>query len=729
MECDISHKNDSFNTTRELNKGMELHKAGHLHEARGVYRKILTHDPNHSDALHLLGFIAHQLGKNDEAVVLINKAIHCYPESSWYYNNLGLVKKEMGKLDEAIECYEKAIQLTPDLFEAHYNMGNTLQSMRHMSRAIFCYRNALVLNPDFAEAYFNIGVILKKQGKPDQAICSFQKCISLKIDHVEAYNEMGRAFKEQDRLDEAIGCYQKIIKIDTEYAEAYNNIGVILKQKGKYGEAVLFYRNAIHLKPDYPLAYNNLGAVLHEMNRLDEAASSYKTALRLNEAYANAHYNLANVYQNQGRIREAIAEYRQALEIEPDHLPAYQNLILTMYYNEAINNEEIFSETRTWWARLSKSFAGSFEHSHIPEESRRLRIGYVSPDFRRHSVSYFFLPLIEAHDRSNFEIFCYAEVKQPDGVTERIKRMCDGWRSTLGLTDAAVADQIYRDNIDILVDLAGHTKNNRLPVFALKPAPIQVSWLGFPGTTGMTVMDYRLTDNFADPEGQTDRYHAETLVRLPKGFLCYSPPDDAPKIRRLPALENDRITFGSFNNLAKINERVVMVWAQILHKVKDSCLLIKGKALADQSTKDGYVQLFLKNGIPSERIEIISYVPSISEHLSFYNKVDIGLDTFPYNGTTTTCEALWMGVPVITLLGNRHAGRVGSSILTRIGLEELILESEQKYVSKATELALGRKKLNSLRDEMRNRMEKSSLCDAKSFAQDMEAIYRYIRKS
>ena len=640
----------------------------------------------------------------------------------------GLKLHNAGHLREAQEVYQGILAGEVAHSDALRLLGLVHHQLNERDIALNLISKAIRISPENPWYYNDLGLVFKEIGQLDKAVKCYEKALEIAPDQGDIWKNLGNVYSADGQPDEAIACYQKILKIDPESAEAHNNVGVILKQQRKYNEAIPFFRNALNFRPDYPLAYNNLGTVLHETNRLSEAESSLKAALILDETYMNAHYNLANVFQNQGRIREAIAEYRAVLKTVPDHLPAYQNLLFSMYYDETIDNEELFSETRAWWVLLSNSIAGHFEHSRISETFRRLRIGYVSPDFCQHSVSHFFLPLLAAHNRINYEIYCYAEVKHPDTVTERIRKMCDVWRSTLDLTNEEMAQRIYSDNIDILVDLAGHTCGNRLPVFALKPAPIQISWLGFPGTTGMAAMDYRLTDNIADPEGQADRLHAETLIRLPKGFLCYSPPGDAPEVGKLPALANGRITFGSFNNRAKINERVISVWARILHQVKNSSLLMKGKALKDQSTKNEYFQLFLKYGIPTERITMMSHVPSISEHLALYNKVDIGLDTFPYNGTTTTCEALWMGVPVITLLGNRHSGRVGASILTRIGLAELILENEQKYVSKAVELALDLKKLYTLRNEMRNSMEMSSLCDAKSFAGDMEATYGQLWK-
>ena len=678
-----------FGITKALNKGLELYKAGHLHEAQKVCQEILRNAPDHSETLYYLGLVHHQLNENVKAINFICKAINFSPENPWYFNDLGLVFKSSGQLEKAIRCFEKAVSLHPSFAEAYANMGNVFLDKEKLEDAQCCYRKSLEIEPD-------------------------QKGL---------YNHLGNICSARGQLDEAIRCYQKILKIDPEHAEAYNNIGVMLKQKGKYGEAIPFFQNAIHLKPDYPLAYNNLGTVFHEMNQLAEAVSSFKTALHLDGTYVNAHYNLANAFQHQGRITEAISEYKRVLEIKPDHLPAYQNFLFTLQYDETAKNTEIFLETKTWWDQLRNALTGSFEHAYNHEAPHRLRIGYVSPDFRQHSVSYFFLPLIAAHDRSKFEIFCYAEVKKPDEITKQIKKMCDGWRSTSGLSDKAVAKCIHDDHIDILVDLAGHTRKNRLPVFALKPAPIQVSWLGFPGTTGMTVMDYRLTDNIADPIGEADKYHTETLIRLPNGFLCYSPPNDAPDVSDLPTLATGNITFGSFNNLAKISKRTISAWSQILRHTPGSNLILKSKALADESTKSYYLKLFLENKIPSDRIRMFSFIPFIHDHLTLYNQIDIALDPFPYNGTTTTCEALWMGVPVITLTGNRHASRVGTSLLNLIGLSELIAENIEVYVAKACQLASDLTHLSKLRNELRKRMKDSALCNAKSFACEVEYAY------
>jgi len=332
--------------------------------------------------------------------------------------------------------------------------------------------------------------------------------------------------------------------------------------------------------------------------------------------------------------------------------------------------------------------------------------------------------LMAAHHHDEFEVFCYAEVKQPDVITEQIRTAADHWYSTVGRTDMAVAERVHSDQIDILVDLAGHTANNRLGIFAAKPAPIQVTWLGYPNTTGVATIDYRLTDNIADPAAAADHLYSETLVRLPQGFLCYGPPGDAPDISGLPAAETNRITFGSFNALPKMNAAVIAVWSEILRQVPASHLLLKCKQLADAPTRQAYLDVFARHGIGADRIKMLERTPSLREHLTLYNNVDIGLDPFPYNGTTTTCEALWMGVPVITLLGDRHAARVGASILSNIGLTDLVAETEEDYAMKAIQLATNIEKLRGLRLNMRNRMTSSPISNAKCFANNMEITFR-----
>ncbi|MBW2709504.1 MAG: tetratricopeptide repeat protein [Deltaproteobacteria bacterium] len=717
----------------EIDAALQLHQSGQLEKARAIYERILQHNPKHPDALHLLGVVCHQSGKNDVAVDLISRAIKIDPEQPVFYNSLGSTLNDLHRIDEAIGCYQKAIHLKPDYAEAFCSLARIFRYEGKAREAVGCCEKAIQANPNFVEPHYLMGNLFFDQGMLDQAITCYRKTVRLDPGKAEAYCNMGNAFQARSRYDDAIACYEKAIQLNPGLVEVFANMGSALKEQGRRDDAMACYEKAVALKPNYAEAFNNMGNLFESTGKLGEAAACYRKAADLKPDFAEACANMGNVLKARGDITGAIIHYQKAVELKPDYDKAHSNLIFAMHYDPSVDSGAIFSESLAWWRRYGAPHISSLGVNRFDPNSRalskRLRIGYVSPDFRQHSVSSFFLPLLMAHDRNQTEIFCYAEVRRPDDMTARIRGLADHWRATVGWGDDAVARQIYEDRIDILVDLAGHTANSRLRVFARKPAPVQVTWLGYPGTTGMPVMDYRLTDDIADPEGEGDKHYSETLVRMADGFLCFSPSDGAPDVSRLPALDSGGVTFGSFNNLPKVNEKVIEVWSRILLQVPGSSLLLKNKSLADEATKRRYMDLFTRNGVAPDRINMLPATASISEHLTLYNRVDIGLDPFPYNGTTTTCEALWMGVPVITLRGNRHASRVGASILTRVGLEELIAVNEDDYVRRAAGLAGDLDRLTELRAGMRQRMMVSPLCDPPSFARAVEGIYRRIWKS
>jgi predicted O-linked N-acetylglucosamine transferase (SPINDLY family) len=424
-----------------------------------------------------------------------------------------------------------------------------------------------------------------------------------------------------------------------------------------------------------------------------------------------------------GLTQEAEQCYYRALQIRPDYAKTYHALLIAANYHSD-DPERIMREHLAWGEHHRSLKPEENRFANPPDPQRRLRLGYVSPDFRTHSVAFFLEPLLAHHDPATVEVYAYAHVPRPDAVTERLKTRVQGWRDIHGLSDDQVADLIRQDRIDILVDLAGHTANNRLLVFARKPAPIQVTYLGYPNTTGLTAIDYRLTDALADPPGETERYHTETLIRLPHGFLCYQPPSHAPAVAPPPAAVNGYVTFGSFNNLAKVTPKVVEVWARILKAVEGARVVMKNKSFSDAATRERCHEQFIRHGIERERIALRDRLTALEDHLGLYHQIDLALDTFPYHGTTTTCEALWMGVPVITLAGHTHAARVGVSLLTRVGLPELIAQNEDDYVERAVALAQDLPRLTELRATLRQRMTQSPLCDAPAFTRNLEAAYR-----
>jgi predicted O-linked N-acetylglucosamine transferase (SPINDLY family) len=676
---------------KTLQQAVTLHQAGQISKADILYRQILAEHPDHPEALHYSGILAHQVGKSGVAIELIGKSICHRPDYAKAHNNLGNVLNDQGKLEEAVASYQKA----------------------------------LVLEPDFVEAHNNLGSAFVKQGKLEEAVASFNKALTLKPGYIEAHSNLGNALSEQGKLEEAVASFNKALALEPDFVEAHNNLGSALVKQGKLEEAVASFNKALTLKPGYIEAHNNLGNALSEQGKFEEAVASYQKALTLKPDYAETHYNLGNVLSEQCKLEEAVASYRKALTLKPEYKEAYSNLLFCFNYMPGITQEAIYKESLQFGDRFSE-----YRHQETPtfendlSKDRRLKVGYVSPDFNSHSVAYFIEPAIKAHNREKVEIFCYANVKKIDEVTKRVQAEADHWCSIVGMKDEDVAARIKKDRIDILVDLAGHTRNNRLFVFALKPAPVQVTWLGFPNTTGLPTMDYRLTDEVADPEGEADGLHIEELIRLKHGFLCYQPMTSSPDVCSLPSQECGYITFGSFNNLKKVTVEVIKAWAGILNAVPSSRLLLKAKQLINDQTRKWIIKILEQEGIAEERIEMHSWMPNQADHLALYSRVDIGLDPFPYNGTTTTCEALWMGVPVITLLGDRHASRVGASILYRVGMNELVASSVEKYIELTSSLANDRKKLIEIRSCLRDRIQKSELVNRRLFADHLEEVYR-----
>ncbi|HMK49909.1 MAG TPA: hypothetical protein VK435_07635, partial [Thermodesulfovibrionales bacterium] len=427
----------------------------------------------------------------------------------------------------------------------------------------------------------------------------------------------------------------------------------------------------------------------------------------------------------QGKLDDAEQYFRTSMRLDPWRIKPYESLLMLMNYSDRYDASAIFSEHLNFARRFEAPLL-PFHAGHTREKVRDkvLRIGYVSPDFRRHSVNYFLEPVLASHDHDRFEVFCYSDVAVSDVVTERLRGYANQWRDIAGMTDEEAAQLVRRDGIDILLDLAGHTGFNRILMFARKPAPIQVSWLGYPNTTGLSSVDYRLVDSYTDPPGMTDPYYTERLVRLPRTFLCYVPENGGPPVGELPALRSGHVTFGSFNFFPKVSRTTVTLWSSILKALPGSRLILKAKAFSSESVCAKAREMFDAHGIPGERIELMSHKPSYSEHLATYNEIDIGLDTFPYNGTTTTCEALWMGVPVVSLGGTTHVSRVGLSILSNVGIPWLAARTHDEYVRIAVDLALDLEGLQLLRRSLREKLIESPLSDAKLFVSGLEACYR-----
>jgi len=741
------------------NLGNALREQGKLDEAVVCYREALVLNPSYAEAHSNLGNALKDLGNLDEAAVCYRRAVLLKPGIAEIHNNLGTVFKDQGKLDEAVSCYRQAVVLKPDYAEAHSNLGNAFRDQGKLDEAIAAFGQAIVLKPTLAEAHTNLGNALRDLGNLDEAVVSYRRALRLKPGIAEIHNNLGTLFKDQGNLDEAVNCYQQTLVLKPNYAEANSNLGNALRDQGKLDEAIAAFRQALVLNPTLAEAHTNLGNALRDRGKLDEAILCYQQAVVLNPNFAEAHSNLGNalndqgkldeaeicshralllkpgiaeihsnlgnVFKDQGKLDEAVAAYRQALVLKPDYADSHSNLLFCLNYVDDISNEEIYKESVCWNERHALRYRPSnVAYNNERRSDRRLRIGYVSPDLRTHSVAYFLEPLLQGHDRQAVEIFCYADVVQPDSVTTRLQGLADHWLMTIGLSDDKLAARIRTDGIDILIDLAGHTAHNRLGVFAREPAPVQVTWLGYPNTTGLDAIDYRLVDAVTDPVGEADACASETLLRLPSGFLCYGGPEGMPEPADPPCLTAATVTFGSFNNPAKVSPSTLDVWAKLLTRLPEARLLLKGKSFANATTRALFIARLGERGVAPERVELVAWAPSNIAHLALYERVDIALDPFPYNGTTTTCEALWMGVPVITLRGDRHAGRVGASLLSHGGLTDWIAGSVEDYVEIAVALAGNPSHLRDLRRSLRPHLKASPLCDSKAFAGQIEAAFR-----
>ena len=526
-------------------------------------------------------------------------------------------------------------------------------------------------------------------------------------------------------LEKAGKLCRKVLLKKPKHAQALHLLGLIAHQENDRVAAVEWYRKAVAAKPDFAQAHNSLGAVFLASKRLDEAVESFRKAISTRPDDVRALGNLGIVLKDCGLVEESVGAHRQALAANPAWHEARSSLLLTCHYLFENDVVSLLGEHRNWDSLHAGHLASIITlHANRRKIDRRLRIGLVSPDFKDHPVIRFLLPFLEHHDRNQIELFAYSHVAEPDQWTERVRKKVDHWRSLVNVPDTAAAELIRGDEIDILVDLAGHTNGNRLMVFAHRPAPVQATYLGYPGTTGLSAMDFRITDALADPPGLTDAHHSEQLIRLQGCAWCYEPDIEA-LLGLDPATDRGHVTFGSFNNLAKINERMLRVWARIIEAVPGSRLLLKSAGFLSMAARKRTREALISGtGISEERLDIRGPEDSHQAHLGLYREMDIALDTFPYHGTTTTCEALWMGVPVVSLAGQSHVSRVGVSLLSNVGLPELVAESEDEYVRIAVELAGNAERLLSYRATLRDRMRGSQLLDAHSFSREIETAFR-----
>jgi protein O-GlcNAc transferase len=594
-----------------------------------------------------------------------------------------------------------------------------LHQARRLAEAVVCYEQALSLNPNIPEALSNLGLALKDLGRLDAAVARYEQALALRPNVPEILSNLGIALRELGRSDAAIACYRQALALKPNYPAALSNLGNALRDQGRVDEAIECYQQALLLRPDYPEALSNLGATFQDSSRRDEAIDYYRQALAVTPDFPEVLVNFGNVLKEQGKVDEAIAYYERAIRVKPGYADAYSNKLLTLHYSERHIAGNTLAEAQRFAHQVAPTKART-DFANTADPDRRLRVGYVSADFRTHPVGLFLEGVLANQNTNNIEVFCYSNTRTSDDVTKRLREAAGHWRTIVRMADADADALIRRDAIDILVDLSGHTAGNRLSLFALKPAPVQATWLGYLDTSGLPAMDYFLTDRFVVPV-EDEASFTETVLRLPDAHFCFlAAAHDVPIVSR-PEVEP--LILGSFNNWAKVSDGTIALWSRLLAEIPESRLLLRYNGLGDPAIRGEAIRRFAVQGIDADRF-VLESGASRGEVLAAYNRVDIALDPFPYNGCTTTLEALWMGVPVVTLRGKRSVARASEAILTVVGLSNLVAEDSDAYVRIVKGLASDRKHLTKLRGDLRAMVEQSPICDCGRFARMLEGLYR-----
>lgn len=667
-----------------------LFQQGDLVHAQNCTIRLLELQPEHVGGIQLLGGIKTHLGDYQAAVNLFTTAIRQNPNAHGNYNNLAYVLHIMGQLDDAHQVCLRAVQLKPDYSVAHNTLAVILKDLNHLEQALATIQRAIQLNPDFIEAYHTLAAILIDMG----------------------------------RFGEALTACRRALKLKSDYAEVLNLLVITFINLGDFKQAVSTCEQAMLLRPDFVPLYITHGNLLFEQGLMQDALAACNKVIEMNPGQAASYYNRGNILNNLGRFDEAEIDYRKAMKLEPQHAEAHSNLLFAQAAAVQLSYREMLKQQQEWDRvhGVQGRLEGTLKRPKVKTKDEKLRVGYVSADFCMHPVGYFFEPLLAEHDKTKVEIYCYANMYevQADAVTNRLYDMADHWRFVRDKNDIELVRLIQQDKIDILVDLGGHSRNNRIKVFTYRPAPIQAMYLGYCASSGLKAMDYWITDEILHP-ADSPELSSEKITRLPRCSFSYKPPQEA-YVQSLRNRDESGIVFASYSNFSKLLPTVIETWSKILSSVAGSRLAITDKYMSDDKTRKILLKQFKLNGISEDRLIIRGHL-SYADYYSSYSNVDIVLDPFPRTGGTTTADSLWMGVPVVTLAGSRYVERLSMSKLHAVGLDELVAKDKMQYVEIAIRLASDELYRRHLRESLRDCMAHSQLCDGRGLAAAMEELY------
>ncbi|SPP94511.1 tetratricopeptide repeat protein [Bradyrhizobium vignae] len=672
-----------------LGQALELHKKGRLPEARAAYRQLLQFAPNQFIALHMLGALESDARNYHQAEILLRRAVAADPRSAEAHMSLGVALNGLKRHDEARESYRKALALRPSYALALSNLGNASAALDLHQEALESYDQALAIDANLAAAHNGRGSALCRLRNYDEALASLNRALSIKPDYAAALANRAAALRELQRFDEAMADCNRAIALAPDDVNGWLWRANVLLQTQQIAQALLDCEKALAIAPDSDQAHFVLGLCLAGL----------------------------------GRVDEALASFDRALDIRPDLQSAISSKIFTLDFVADASVERHQQARRVWWEQIEAKIASeaAAPHDNRRDPDRRLVLGYVSSDFNAHSAAFIFKPVLQHHDRAQFEIVCYSCSSKVDGTTSEFQGLADRWRDASQWTDDRLAAQIRADGVDILIDLSGHTRGNRLGVFARKPAPIQAHGWGHGTGTGLPTIDYLFSDPVAIPLAVRHLF-AETVVDLPC-FVTLTPLPAGIARAETPAISNGFITFGVFNRISKISDEAAAVWSRILERVPRSRPLIKDVALDDQLVRDKLLARFAACRLPAERVDLLG-ATSRHEHLASFNRIDIALDPFPQNGGVSTWEALQMGVPVVAKLGNSLPSRAAGAILTALGLPDWGAESEDAYVEIAAGRAARVAELDQLRRELPEQISAAAAGNPVSYARAVADAYR-----
>ena len=627
---------------------------------------------------------------------------------------LAFQNHQKNNLKVAENLYNEVLKIDPNHFESIFLLGTLSAQSKKFNISKKLLFKASQIQPNNIHVQNNLGNVFKELEEYQKAINCYEKVIQIDLNFVEAHSNLGTVLKELGENQKAIGCFEKAIQINPNNAEAHNNLGVVLKELGEYQKAINCYEKAIQINPNNAEAHNNLGVVLKELGEYQKAINCYEKAIQINLNYPEAYYNLGNILSVLGKYDEATTTYHQAIKIKSDYTKAYSNLLFNLNYKIDCDPNLFLSEARKFRINCGPKKKLSLQYQY-EKNPTKLKIGCVSADFGDHPGGYFSLSTLKELQKKNFELIAYETSNRKDEFAPYFKPLFSKWHLIEKKKDNEVVEQIVKDGIHILIDLQGHSAKNRLPIFMYKPAPVQVNWLG-QGSTGIPEIDYIIGSSYLTPKNEENHY-VEKIWRLPETHIVFTPPFFDVKINSLPATKNNFITFGCINKLTKVNDEVIALWSKILLSIPNSKLLIKSAELDHQQIIESTFERFNKCKIEKKRLILQGKSSTRKEVLEVYNKIDIALDPFPFQGCTCTCEAVWMGVPVIILKGNRNLFHAGESINSNLGMHDWIAKNRDEYISKAVKFSSNLDHLSKIRMNLRQKALLSPKFDAPRFAE------------